>query len=530
MEKNLVTQSEIRLILKSQDSVNVVLNNGSYQLDDATIPFQIGFSSKIAKQKPTHVMVVDVTEDAIDSGERKDRDTVSERQLFSLEPVNYLQLKKSGEHHLIFILFNSFPQTTYEVLFSKRFSYEKALSWSSIEKNDFWYQVGYCEKIVAVPKELFAEKPKTAWSKAIWSWVNSWHKLAPVDECEYRNRKIFAFTIKPILWLLGFFVRLLIAPVSQILSFILRVFALIFGYQPVKFFPHLKEVWWDFLFRYSQSSLKIPEIFDFLGYWVGTPVEEKYWDGADEEDFHCYKEHSVFGKKFHAPLTIFGMIFYVTMIFGFLILLATLFSFKDVRFLTSVGGLIFLLFVSLATSLLLGVNTIPSLKGGEAWKWKWDKQRDENKNKQSNLFLKLFFILGGFSVFAFLVSTIWRVYLYIINSPSFSAPALSPLSFIASACLLIAVFLMVVRPSSSKESYFSSVLKRCKTKISDKRKITRTSKEEKRATWLKTSFNLKAMPKKVDVAKAPEPSVFVHRFVIKFWQTKAKVCRPYAKN
>ena len=54
-------------------------------------------------------------------------------------------------------------------------------------------------------------------------------------------------------------------------------------------------------------------------------------------------------------------------------------------------------------------------------------------------------------------------------------------------------------------------------------------KDQKEKEWLKTSFDMATLPQKVDVSNMPKPSTTIHVFRIKFWQTKAKVCKPYAK-
>ncbi|QQG52639.1 MAG: hypothetical protein HY931_00175 [Candidatus Falkowbacteria bacterium] len=529
-----LSKPEIRPILNPQDSVKVVLNGGVYQLDDATIPFRMGFSQKIAEKKPTHVMVIDITDDAFyPNGNRKNSDSVSERSLFTLEPINYLQLKKSGEHHLIFLLFNEFPKYQYEQLLSKRIGYDHAIGFSQMENNKvLFYQVGYCEVIINVPKELFAKKPETKWSKAVWNWVNSWHKLTPVDECEYRKRKIFAFTGKPIIWFLGFLARLVIVSIVTLLQFIVRVICLIFGYQPVKFFPHFKEAWIDFLCRYSQSSLKMDRIFDVADYWFGTTVSLKNFEVAneDEEDFHEYKEHHFFGWKFHLPITIFGFVFYVGGISMYLVLLASMFSFDGVSFIGSIGALVFTLFISVLASSLLAFNTLPTLYGNQNWKRKWDRFELDYNNRRPKIFRNSIIASGGLAVLVFLISALAR---FMMSRPAQEAPSepsstdLRFVLIIAGFILLYFLFLFIARLVSP---FFKKVGKKAKTKVTAIVSESKKTKEIKRVEWLKKSFNLETMPEKVDVAKAPEPSVFVHRFTIKFWQAKAKVCRPYAKN
>jgi len=46
-----------------------------------------------------------------------------------------------------------------------------------------------------VDEKYFAKKPP----KWLWAWVNTWHGHDPVDQCAFRRRVIFSFTLKPII-------------------------------------------------------------------------------------------------------------------------------------------------------------------------------------------------------------------------------------------------------------------------------------------------------------------------------------------
>lgn len=60
--------------------------------------------------------------------------------------------------------------------------------------------------LVSVPKEVFAAEPP-AWEK---TWVNHYYSERPFDQCEYRGRRLYSYTIKPILFALEIFVRVLV--------------------------------------------------------------------------------------------------------------------------------------------------------------------------------------------------------------------------------------------------------------------------------------------------------------------------------
>jgi hypothetical protein len=536
MEKNqsiAVPEPEIQNILKEQVAVNVVLNNGAYELDDATVPFQIGFNEEIANKKPTHVLVIDITQHVFNpDGTRQEGDRASVRTLLKLEPINYLPLNKSGEHHLIFILFRDFPKWFNELLFKKSICYEKKIEFAEIEINNLCYQVGYCEKVISIPKEAFSHKPTTGFKKAIWYWVNSWHDFEAFDPCEYKKRMRFAFTIKPIIWFLGFMARFLIAILVTAAQFIIRIWSLLFGYQPARFFPHFKELWWHFLFRYTQSPLKMDEVFDFTDYWTGNTVQEKYFDGADEEDFHEYKFHSILGTKFRSPLTILGAGLYAVGVFMYIDFIKSMFSFQIVNFPESIRALSLAFIISLLASLMLAYKTLPTLSGSDKWKQKWDFLDRNYKNRRNLSFLKSLGAFSGLAFLAFVISALGR---FMISHPASNSNFIPPSTREILATIIhgVGIGLLFLAAYFLLKWLFKSarvLIIKVAAKSQASTKEAKKTKAEKRLEWLKSSFKLENLPAKVDVDKAPAPSSSIHRFVIKRWQFKAKVCRPYAKD
>ncbi|MBI5793753.1 hypothetical protein HZA87_01530 [Candidatus Uhrbacteria bacterium] len=77
---------------------------------------------------------------------------------------------------------------------------------------------------VDVPAEVFA-KPPPAWEAA---WVNHWFRNPPIDQCEYRQRRLWAYSIQPPVMLLNWLIRLAIT-----------LFALLAGFKQVTWKPIL---------------------------------------------------------------------------------------------------------------------------------------------------------------------------------------------------------------------------------------------------------------------------------------------------
>lgn len=70
---------------------------------------------------------------------------------------------------------------------------------------------------VVVPHELFAKEPH-AWEK---QWVNFWFRAHSIDQCEYRKRRILAYTVQPLpvfVWLIMKLVVRFIAAVVLIIG------------------------------------------------------------------------------------------------------------------------------------------------------------------------------------------------------------------------------------------------------------------------------------------------------------------------
>lgn len=72
---------------------------------------------------------------------------------------------------------------------------------------------------IDVPREVFAEEPPE-WEK---KWVNRWYEERPRDQCEYRERRIFAYTLQL------FFVAIFLC-VTAVIFLIYGFFALLFGF------------------------------------------------------------------------------------------------------------------------------------------------------------------------------------------------------------------------------------------------------------------------------------------------------------
>lgn len=496
-------------ILKKQTSVKVILNGGKFELDDATIPFQIGFDPSIAEKNPVCVLVVDITQNILnESGERATYyDYFSDRKFFKLEPVQYLQLTKPGVHHLIFIIFGNLTDLDKEFILKKnsRNKYENSLYFNSIETLEMHREIAYCEAVISVPEEFFAFKPEAGIKKIIWKWVNLWHSFDPIDQCEYRKRTIFAFTTQPIFWLIGFLFRLPLVILWTIFFIVFKTFSLIIGYQPIKFIPYKKRVWLEFLFCYPRENFNVLCFEE----WMCNFSDDSY-----EESYYPFKTLVVGKKTMHTPITIAELVGY-SILFSVYIFTILNYIFGDSSNIEHLN----LLGVSIATSSLIGIIavslTLPTFKESERWKHMWNFSG--GKKLRAIVYAWIFSTLTGISLLVYMITQIsWvKVFSFGIKDViCLTIPVLVGICYIFLHKFLTTKVKKIIKNNEQKQVH---------------KKSKKLLLEEKHKEWLLVSFNIKNLPKKVSLKLMPEPSNPVHKFIVKFWQTKAKVCKPYSK-
>jgi hypothetical protein len=259
--------------IKIQQGVGmeIVLNGGKSEMDAATIPIRWFFSPEVAAKKPTYIIIVEQNNEEIEN------DTFcakSRRYLCEVsEVVKFIQLFNPGLHRVGVLAFAgdnakseaedfmviSHSRYTTSVLLGNIESGAWQPNMNEEKRNDNEYDddfdpkpQGYPAVVVAatvarfsVPAELFAKPPETKIGKMIWKYVNTFFDEKPQDECAYRKRKIFAFTIQPILFLLYYVLRYLFAGTLYATYVLLAsIVVWFFGFQPT---PILKNMGLAFL-------------------------------------------------------------------------------------------------------------------------------------------------------------------------------------------------------------------------------------------------------------------------------------------
>lgn len=178
------------------------------KVQDASIPIRWCLNQKeleelkMRKVKNPHLLLVTV----------HDKQEV-DRYLIPLDQMlAYIQFHKPGENRILATVVWCEDSEINQPTSKLRHWFLQRSSSGGYEQNilkddgeNFLLNLGYfrlkqqVELIVVVPAELFAKEPP-AWEK--W-WVNLWHETKkPRDQCQYRRRRMLAYSIQPLVVLL----------------------------------------------------------------------------------------------------------------------------------------------------------------------------------------------------------------------------------------------------------------------------------------------------------------------------------------
>lgn len=237
-----------------QTDLKVVLNGGSLVMESATIPFRWFFSEWAIKKQPTDLLIIDQNERDFENWFRGERSIVEISRGSA-----FMQFSSPGRHRIVFVALkgNGDKYGEFKDSLINRdtvSTYNTALSCAEIEAGDlsclrnFAYDA-YAEIVatavvnIEVPGEFFAEKPESAFSQLVWDWANRWFEVGPRDECAYRKRLIWAFTLQPPLFLIGHMLKYLWALLVTAYLPLARIGAFYFGWRPEPLLAGVRTAW-----------------------------------------------------------------------------------------------------------------------------------------------------------------------------------------------------------------------------------------------------------------------------------------------
>ncbi len=219
--------------LTPNPNIRLVINGGSNILDAATVPVEWHFSEELIAKNPQYIVICD-HEYSIERLKDFVHETSGNRYYSKVTSlVKYLQLFRPGRHHLFVMVFYGDDAYKYMSSFTSKGkkTYNCNVSYTMLQNkfnNEFCMETTFVE--FDVPEELFAKKPETKFGMMMWNYVNKWYSEKPSDECQYRKRKIMAFTLKPIAFLI---LWLLASVFGTLYTLIGCGFILFLGYRPI---------------------------------------------------------------------------------------------------------------------------------------------------------------------------------------------------------------------------------------------------------------------------------------------------------
>lgn len=492
-----------------ENQIKVTLNGGKEELESAIVPFTFGFGKDFIEKNPTHVLIIDRTfaEASIEQFWSKNSYSTHRGKRYFIDLSNpgdcFIEFFKSGLHNLIFMFYNFEEISKKEIEMRKAIFLEKSSVYKNVyeytiyntglfsEKNNF---IGFYEKNVSIPSEFFSILPKSGFKKIFFDWVNQWRRDKPVDECDFRDRVLRALTyelIPRILWffirhVLYFMLRFAVSVGMTVVLASLKIIFLIFGIQFEKLTSGFKFIWCDFL-------LKDKNFDDII-------------KNTNFENTYGYKNFSIVeGKKFSVPISLGGVIIFIYFIIFFIQSCLSI-NFYQIGF--SLICIIMQFCFILETTKFVSKNRdkkIFKLNYSLDWKTKYD------------LYTKISFISASFIlILEFLYATnFFRLFSHF---------------FILIFSILLFFYVTIVFVIKNK--IFVSEIKNKFSLFIDKF-FNYFDKKEKLnyKSWLSENYSIEKIPDTVNASTLPKANTakgrIIQTFKSKFWDTKAKVCKPY---
>jgi hypothetical protein len=228
-------------------NIKLVLNGGQSTLETATVPIEWHFSNELIAKRPQYIMICDHQGSLVEL-KNSTHYMFGVRHLFDVRTlVSYVQLQRAGRHHFVALVFYGDKKDALDRAhqYTKKdgSTYDKRLFVPSVLANNQDNDIYSCEMTTVefeVPSQLFSERPKNKFGQAIWAWANRWFDTDPVDQCDYRRRRIFAFTLQPILFLIG---RLIFGVAGTLYTTIGAGILWFIGWRPIPVFANIAASW-----------------------------------------------------------------------------------------------------------------------------------------------------------------------------------------------------------------------------------------------------------------------------------------------
>lgn len=261
--------------------ISVTLNGGKREMNSATIPIEWWLSEEVIKKNPKYILIFE--QNKAEKDDVRGSTKCGRRHVFNAsDAVAFMPVFSAGYHRVMVVVVsdirssakktaNGYLREDEDEIDHYRFhmDWERAKD-NACEKEDDAFIASTVVEF-EVPAELFAEKPRSKAGQLIWNWVNRWHTRGPRDECDYRRRKMLAFTLQPPLVATGLLLKHGIGGAAYALYILLASFATFFvGFRPR---PIFKEMWRAFTFtRYRE--------WDVRRYGSHSVIDGRHWEST----------------------------------------------------------------------------------------------------------------------------------------------------------------------------------------------------------------------------------------------------------
>lgn len=494
---------KVQPVPKNPYGFELVINNGSDQLDSATLPIRwYATDINLLRRTPKYILIIEQTKQEYKSPNSGQNGI---RRIVPFEDgINYLQVTKPGEHVITFIVFPELDGESKQeihkrdgVSFYKNHIEPDFLKAKyTANENGFLFNLFFtaiAQVEVNIPQELFAEKPKTWFREAMWTWVNRWYETSPRDECVYRKRMIFAFTIQVALIFIGRFFMFLVALLGTIFYPIIRCILYFFGWEVAPLFQGTISFWRDIFWLGDFDEADIYLLKHGASDW------NDFWKSRRIIDYEHYSfDYPTKERK----ITLFGVV------------LVVLFSWLAV-----------LDWHSSIWFFLLSVLILSCTIGKIIARFKYDdlhegQDKKSIKNRETNI--------EGFTFTTVVVSFAAAFILY--NVQSVTVYVTSHTHQVINWSLYASAFGLV--------TFFIVLLIRNRRRILEAKEvlvpeIKRATKEDLLLQRYEKNFLVSAPPLTVGSSIVPKSGSVVKDTArilrVQFWVLKAKVCRPYSR-
>lgn len=258
------------VVEKPKPRVEIVLNGGKNELDSATVPIRWWFSKEAIEREPECLIFYEQNTKEIE-GDNYYSGTRGRRYICKVsDGVKFLQILSPGHHRLMVVAVGGKDaERAIKRCMNKdgKYSFQNSMDFEKAESNrDFLQSSEFIASTVLefeVPAELFAKKPETRFSKAVWNWAHFFAKDMPVDECHYRKQLIFSFTIQPFLVLFMYLAGAIAGSLYASYVLLASLAVLFIGYRPRPIFSEM----WSALFLRREKKWEVRR-YKYDAYWM----------------------------------------------------------------------------------------------------------------------------------------------------------------------------------------------------------------------------------------------------------------------